>query len=90
MDALRAAKYDARKFEVFMDGGIHRGGDIFKASEPLPPEPTSTQLISLSISPCISLTHALVSMPFNHAHARSNNYVPCRAWLVVFISITLC
>jgi len=31
MDALRAAKYDERKFEVFMDGGIHRGGDIFKA-----------------------------------------------------------
>jgi len=31
MDALRTAEYDPAKFEVFMDGGIHRGGDIFKA-----------------------------------------------------------
>jgi L-lactate dehydrogenase (cytochrome) len=31
MDALRAAKYDDSRFEVYLDGGVHRGGDIFKA-----------------------------------------------------------
>lgn len=31
MDGLRSAGYDASKFDVFIDGGIHRGSDIFKA-----------------------------------------------------------
>jgi len=31
MHALRAAKYDDSRFEVYLDGGVHRGGDIFKA-----------------------------------------------------------
>eukprot|EP00405_Crypthecodinium_cohnii_P022454 CAMPEP_0206465972 /NCGR_PEP_ID=MMETSP0324_2-20121206/28164_1 /ASSEMBLY_ACC=CAM_ASM_000836 /TAXON_ID=2866 /ORGANISM="Crypthecodinium cohnii, Strain Seligo" /LENGTH=511 /DNA_ID=CAMNT_0053938965 /DNA_START=70 /DNA_END=1605 /DNA_ORIENTATION=+ len=31
MDALRAAGYDKEKFSVFIDGGIRRGADIFKA-----------------------------------------------------------
>jgi len=32
MRALRAhAAYDAAKFEVFVDGGVRRGTDVFKA-----------------------------------------------------------
>jgi len=30
-DALRAASVDMSKFEVFIDGGLRRGADIFKA-----------------------------------------------------------
>lgn len=33
MDALRSAGYDASKFDVFIDGGVHRGGDIFKVDK---------------------------------------------------------
>ena len=31
MEALRGIRYDKRKFDVYLDGGIKRGGDIFKA-----------------------------------------------------------
>ena len=32
IDGLRSAGYDESKFEVYIDGGIHRGGDIFKVT----------------------------------------------------------
>lgn len=31
MAALNDIKYDKSKFEVFIDGGVRRGSDIFKA-----------------------------------------------------------
>lgn len=31
MAALKERKYDSSKFEVFVDGGIKRGSDVFKA-----------------------------------------------------------